>query len=238
MILNFEHFVKNYNLTSESKILIVNAHPDDETIYSGLIQKLNYISAQIKIVTLSKGGAGRSKLSLYNKTIEYVRTLELMEVCKLLKINDIDLSDFLDSKFHVSYDKILIYLENQINSFRPDFVFTFEPYGITGHPDHIVLSEIVSKLYYKNHNFRLIYSTVSKKFIQPEISKRMAIIDESNIKRYKSNFIVSMTFYEALVKLRSILLHRTQYKLDINLIKMLYKMKCNFVEHYFIVDSM
>jgi len=118
-------------------ILAVFAHPDDESFVSGgLFQELQKLNIQANLICLTKGGRGLNPHRRGN--LKEIRTGELEKAVKILGIDNCQLWDFPDADLKSTKDKWLTVLKNEVEKIKPDLILTFDPSGITGHPDHIV----------------------------------------------------------------------------------------------------
>jgi len=101
------------------KILILAAHPDDETLgCGGTIKKLStYKDTYIKLITFTDGESSRDN----NKSN---RNNLLEKICPLLGINDYICGNFPDNKMDtVSLLDICKFIEKNVD-FIPDIIFT------------------------------------------------------------------------------------------------------------------
>jgi LmbE family N-acetylglucosaminyl deacetylase len=126
------------------KVLFILAHPDDESYGpSGSILKCTENGAKVFLLTLTKGEAGtlgEGRL-LESPQLADMRCRELECAAKALKIHDLIIGDFQDGKLNKTpSEKGVSFLQDKINTIKPEIIITFHPNGITGHPDHITIS--------------------------------------------------------------------------------------------------
>lgn len=67
-------------------------------------------------------------------------------MAELLQINPPVFGDFPDNALDAHRDEVGRYVSKQIGSYKPDLVITYDESGSYGHPDHIVVSQIVTSL--------------------------------------------------------------------------------------------
>ncbi len=124
------------------KILVISPHPDDEVLSAGGVIGLNTNSI-LFILTKGERGTPGAHLDLKLKSI---RSQEAQNVSKILgakKLVHLDLGDgLLDSKLnHLSQTITKIVHEES-----PDLIITNDLSGGYGHPDHIAVTETVTRL--------------------------------------------------------------------------------------------
>lgn len=135
------------------KILVVTAHPDDETFgMGGTIAKYAAEGCHISVVCATRGEAGEADPTLLSQyeSMAALRESELRCAVKVLGIEQLIFLNYRDSGMPGSADndhpeafiqaplaetarKIAAY----IRELQPQIVLTFDPMGGYGHPDHI-----------------------------------------------------------------------------------------------------
>ncbi|KAI9110914.1 hypothetical protein K1719_018034 [Acacia pycnantha] len=139
-------FKKNGKALRKKNILIVTAHPDDESMF--FTPTINYLTSRghyIHILCLSIGDAD-SKGS--------VRKRELFQACATLKVpmqqvKGLDHSDLQDGFGKVWNHKLVANLvKEEIDNYNIDMIITFDNYGVLGHCNHRDVHYGVCKLLY------------------------------------------------------------------------------------------
>ncbi len=137
----------------QRKILVVTAHPDDETFgMGGTIARYTREGVQVSVVCATKGEAGEADpqyLSQY-PNMAALREAEMTAAMKELGVEDWFFLGYRDSGMPGSEDnthpnafiqspleKAGFEIARYIRSIKPDIVLTFDPMGGYGHPDHI-----------------------------------------------------------------------------------------------------
>jgi LmbE family N-acetylglucosaminyl deacetylase len=126
-------------------ILVVLAHPDDESLAcGGTIARLSDGGAKVVLLCASRGekGAVSDPALIGDASLATVRGRELQDAAKVLGIADVSVLDHPDGdlrwaavpQFHV--DIVLA-----IQRYRPDAVITFAEDGLYWHLDHIGVHE-------------------------------------------------------------------------------------------------
>jgi N-acetylglucosaminylphosphatidylinositol deacetylase len=125
--------VAGKNLGSLRNILLVIAHPDDETMFfMPLIEKLKKQKAKINVLCLSNGGfdgLGKIREKEFRKSMEYLK-VDKSDVLDVPELPD-GMKYSWDSA--VVSDTVLRYTKK----WKIDGIVTFDSKGISGHPNHI-----------------------------------------------------------------------------------------------------
>jgi LmbE family N-acetylglucosaminyl deacetylase len=128
-------------------LLAVFAHPDDETFTAGGTLALHAMSGcRVTLICAThgeKGSAGREGFG--EAAYKQLRVAELHEAAEALGIAEVILWDWGDGQVaerdeESSVREILAVMQRT----RPAVVMTFGPDGISGHPDHIALSQLAT----------------------------------------------------------------------------------------------
>lgn len=129
-----EHLIQT--LPSVQRVLVVVAHPDDESFGLGaLIHQFAESGASIHVLSLTRGEA--STLGT-GEDLATTRREELITAATLLGAQGVDLGDLPDGGLgeldEVSIDRLV---SATTEATQPDLVLTFDPRdGVSGHPDH------------------------------------------------------------------------------------------------------
>lgn len=141
---NLEEYLKSKN---PKKILGIFPHPDDETfMMGGLLLKAKELGVQTHVAILTKGEAGQMHIHPHGKTISQIREKELETACQKLGITNLYSFNFSDGKLKQETNEMNVAIANLIKQINPEIVVTYDPSGITGHPDHIITSVEIKKL--------------------------------------------------------------------------------------------
>ncbi|XP_048751723.2 N-acetylglucosaminyl-phosphatidylinositol de-N-acetylase-like [Ostrea edulis] len=145
----FVGFLKNLSITpkvpiSVQKVLIITAHPDDECMFfSPTIQSFVNSGHFVHVLCLSNGnyyGLGKT------------RSLELFSSCTALGVplRNVHLFNHSDLQDHPAHpwktrdvEKIILPVMYYL---QPHLVITFDSYGVSGHSNHISVSEALQSL--------------------------------------------------------------------------------------------
>lgn len=129
---------------NKNNIVAIFAHPDDEAFGpAGTIAKLAEKN-NIYLICATKGEAGEGD----TKKLAAVRSRELRESAKILKVKEIYFLGFKDGTLSNSlYHKMAEKIEKILKKLKPNTIITFEPRGVSGHIDHITVSMVSSYLF-------------------------------------------------------------------------------------------
>lgn len=133
----------------QKTIVAIFAHPDDEAFGPG--GSLATLSQDNDVYLIcvtngdSKNGSRKEEIKLGK-----IRKKELQASAKILGIKQIYFLGFRDgnlnnNQYHAIVDKIKPVLQK----LQPEQLITFEPRGVTGHTDHVIVSNITAFLFHK-----------------------------------------------------------------------------------------
>jgi LmbE family N-acetylglucosaminyl deacetylase len=143
-------------------ILAVFAHPDDESVCSGTLAMGADLGWRVVLAVATRGEAGEiADSSLATpETLGAVREIELKSACDVLGIEEVHYLDYRDSGmagtiendlrnslFQTDPRQVTGKITRLIRELHPQIVITFEPYGIYGHPDHVIISRCTTRAF-------------------------------------------------------------------------------------------
>lgn len=135
------------------KILLVFAHPDDETFaMGGTIAQLAKADNSITLICATKGEegeVGEPPVTTKEKLGE-VREQELRDAAEVIGISTIHFLGYRDATLkdvpsHELEEKVFALFLKE----KPDLVFTFDKKGGSLHPDHIKISAVATAVFKK-----------------------------------------------------------------------------------------
>lgn len=129
------------------KFLFIFAHPDDETVAcGGTIKRLSEAGKDVRIVSVTNGGAGQVMPGAQSKLAHYLnvgalRKAEFESVCELLGAEP-KLLHFEDGQItnEIVWGQLLSTLIDEIDAYQPDVLVTFDHSGWYFHLDHVGVS--------------------------------------------------------------------------------------------------
>lgn len=128
----------------EKRMLVILAHPDDESFaVGGTLVKYAHQGIQVILLCLTRGKAGISGVS--REKAGKIREHELLQAAKYLGI-EVHFLGYQDGELSVADPaKLLEHITCWIGLVEPQVILTFGPDGISGHPDHVTVSHIVTQ---------------------------------------------------------------------------------------------
>jgi LmbE family N-acetylglucosaminyl deacetylase len=138
------------------RVLGVFAHPDDETLCAGgTLDKYASAGADVRVVCLTKGGAGqiRDANAATRATLTAARERELQAAGKHLGLTETRTLDYPDGGLaHIDRQVLSELASGLLGELDPDVVITFGPDGFSGHPDHVAVGEAVTAACYERRS--------------------------------------------------------------------------------------
>lgn len=135
--LNWERRFARLDLASCPGLIVVAAHPDDETLgLGGMIAALTACGVHVEVVLVSDGGAAYSTLSkVQRRCLEHLRRLEFTKAAGILGVDETICLGLPDGEIaqHQAW------LANQLHTIlmqRPPGVWCAATWRGDGHPDH------------------------------------------------------------------------------------------------------
>jgi len=141
--------------TAHRRLLAVHAHPDDEAITTGgLLARCADAGIRTKLVTCADGRYGPLNpelgVALSPDGLAEVRASELSAAARVLGVDELEWLGYHDSGMRGSphnhtprafwsqpFDQLITQMVDIMRQFQPHVVITYDPFGCTGHPDHI-----------------------------------------------------------------------------------------------------
>lgn len=200
------------------KMLIITAHPDDESFFAAGTMYKNYLAAgTTALICATFGEKGKYHFSkkINQAQLKDIRKRELLQVSKLLKIKYLFTPGLPDGRLKNHSDLLFSRSVKIMQKFAPDFILSFGPDGMTGHLDHLAIHSVSSRLS-KRHKIPLFVFTFPEKLI-PKVDEWLSV-------RKKSNFYAKSCpchrkpdikiLVDPKIKLQALKTHRSQFFLD------------------------
>jgi len=132
-------------------ILLVFAHPDDETSTAGgTTAKYVNQGYTVDLVTATGGEKGTRIEVPDGVETATVRAGEQLAAAAITGIRDIYRLGYIDSELEeADFSTVASKVLEVIEKVRPEVVITFGPDGISGHPDHVVIGKAATNAFKK-----------------------------------------------------------------------------------------
>ena len=162
------------------RLLGIWPHPDDEAYLSaGLMGRVTDAGGHVTVLTLTRGTKGTSDPADYDQPhFGARRERELRAALAEVGVHDVRVGDFRDGECELVPDEPAIeLLTDTITEVGPDTVVTFGPDGITGHPDHRVVSAWVTEAWRRTGGSELLYATMTHEHVaqRAELHERIGL---------------------------------------------------------------
>jgi len=162
------------------KLLAIFAHPDDETTVGPLLA--HYVpQADVYLAIATNGDKGVQKFAGIpaGPPLAEARAKEAACACEKLGINPPILIGFPDGELGTRsiLSDLVPKIAKLIHDMRPDAIVTWGPDGGYGHPDHRLVSALVSQVVAEGGVTPLLYYVaVAKSRMTPEIAKGLSFL--------------------------------------------------------------
>lgn len=123
-------------LPTFDRVLVVCAHPDDESFGLGaVLSTLADAGSRLTVVCFTRGAA--STLQAVAGDLATIRAAELDAAGEVLGVTRVELLDYPDGALAtVPIDELTAHVVGVARDVEPSILLVFDHGGITGHPDH------------------------------------------------------------------------------------------------------
>ncbi len=139
--------------TLSPRILTVYAHPDDESFGpAAVLAKYARRGSVIHGVFATRGEQGEpvDSLRVTGPALALMREEDLRDAVAVIGYAGIELLGYEDGALsNAPEDQLEALILAAINRYLPEIVFTFGPGGITGHPDHQIISRVTTSAFHR-----------------------------------------------------------------------------------------
>lgn len=145
------------------RIVGIFAHPDDEALGpSGTLLQFSK-THEVYIICVTNGNAQESGRAA-RKRLAQIRKRELLASAKVIGVKKVYFLGFTDGTLsNCRYHKIAAKIQRILERLKPETLVTFEPRGVSGHIDHIMVSFVTTYVFQKLPFVKtLMYYCISK----------------------------------------------------------------------------
>ena len=141
------------DMTGALRLMVVAAHPDDETLgFGGVLARYAIEGIETFVITATRGERGRYLgRPLDNPghpgrdALSQIREKELLAAAAVLGVRQVSLLGYEDQHLdRVDVAEAVTAIVAHIRRVRPQVLLTFAPDGAYGHPDHIAVSQLAT----------------------------------------------------------------------------------------------
>ncbi len=167
----------------------------------GLILQAIKAGAKVSVVCLTSGDQGKIHIHGRGRSLGEIRQNEFFTAVKRLGVGNFETFNFPDGQL-----KTIRVWDSVVAEYvrRHDVVVSYDPSGVTGHPDHIALSLHLIKLARKT-KFNLFFvapiGIIRENFLDPRVIQFVSSPD----------FVFELTLWQRLRKWWAFYAHRSQY---------------------------
>ncbi len=127
-------------------ILVLFPHPDDEVFsVGGLMRRAARANIATTLAVFTKGECGTPDGHSHAQ-LKKIRSQELKKSAYILNIRRLFHYDMGDGKLDGQKKDLRQRVKKLLDSVKPQLVITYDQSGLYGHPDHIALSTITTRL--------------------------------------------------------------------------------------------
>lgn len=218
------------------KILVVTAHPDDESFGMGAtITKYAAEGVEIHLLCATRGEAGQwSEVLATGRELGKVREEEHRKAANILGISKLEYMDYVDGTINnLILEEMERKILSKIRKLEPQVIVTFDLSGISGHLDHIGVTQATTRAFLKFPGASKLYFLCLPKEMADEGTKKYVWKiwgrEESEI----TTKIDVERFFDQ--RMQASCEHKTQMN-DVNNLKELWKKYSHF-DHFELVES-
>jgi LmbE family N-acetylglucosaminyl deacetylase len=134
-------------------MMVVGAHPDDETLgFGGVLARYAREGVETFVLSATRGQRGRHFGQLFGspehpgaRPLGEIRERELRAAGEALGVREVLFLNYEDSLLDgADPGAVIADLVRELRRVRPPVVLTFAPDGAYGHPDHIAISQLTT----------------------------------------------------------------------------------------------
>jgi len=214
------------------RLLFVFAHPDDDAFGpSGTLIKMSN-DYDIHFLCVTKGQNGENHSGEATVSLGEIREQEVRASAKIIGAKSVNFLSFTDGELcNNLYGEITKGVQAHVDLLQPSILMTWEPKGITGHIDHIVVSLVCHFVFYKNPKIEKLMLYCLSQYQTQQFLNNYFIYRPIGYKPSEIDLVVDISeVWDK--KIESIKCHKTQIK---DFKKILNRPKIRLMEDCFII---
>ncbi len=140
---------------NKPNLLAVFAHPDDEAFgpSATLIKMAKDYDIHILFVTRGQTGANHGKDQM--SPLSHIRENEARKSAMILGATSVEFLDFIDGNLcNNLYQNLEKQIADRVQKLNATTMMTWEPKGVTGHIDHMVVSMVCHHIFHKSDSVK------------------------------------------------------------------------------------
>ena len=146
-------------------VVTIFSHPDDESFYTGgtLIKLKKDPRVTLHVICLTNGNMDEAKdnLGISKDMLAKLRIEELKMAGTVLGADSVVCLNYDDQGLSTAdYDELLKKIENLLHEHNASVIITNDPFGLSGHIDHITCNIIAKEAFVSSGAQRLYYITL------------------------------------------------------------------------------
>ncbi len=147
-------------------VITVFAHPDDESFYVGgtLIKMKKDPRVRLHVLCLTNGNMDEAKdnLGISKEQLARLRVRELETACDIMGADSVECLNYDDQGLATADRSTLnARIVAAVKKHNAAVIITHDPFGLSGHPDHIVCSSVATDVFKASAARRLYYGTMT-----------------------------------------------------------------------------
>lgn len=194
------------------KLLVIFPHADDEAMsMGGLLSQLSTKGVEVYWLVLTKGEKGNENAT-HDEKLKEIRVNEAKNASEIYGVKELIQQDFPDNGVDEHQAELTNEIKKVMQDVKPDLVLTYDLAGLYGHPDHIVVSEVITKLVKEDFtNTKLWYVSFPEKILNmTPLPEHMAKNSNYKSKRAYPTHRIWVGFSGVVSKIKAVYSYKSQ----------------------------
>jgi LmbE family N-acetylglucosaminyl deacetylase len=194
-------------------VLVIFPHADDEILsVGGVLHQLSSSGSDVTYLLLTQGERG-TKDGKKDEDLKVIRVKEAEDVSKILGIQNIIQKDLGDYTLKDKKGELYGVIADTIYDEQPDLIITYDQAGLSGHPDHITVSEVVTDLVKTRYTkTKLWYTTYPSNVLSMVKLPTQMALDKEFINRREKPTLKVLIAADLIAKVQGTYAYKSQYE--------------------------